>query len=126
MKNKRTEAINDDSNKIPQSPAQVLFSLFWPLNTNLKKFAAIILLAFLGLFAVWASLPDKTKSEIIGYFKNSRNVQSRPPAKTNRAPLANTKKEIHQHTEGNQSPAVITNGDVNINIGTEGAKGGAD
>lgn len=118
MKNRRTEVAYGDS-KIPQSTLQAVFSLFWPLNNNLKKFIFVVVLVLVALFAVWVSLPEKTKTEIIEHLKDDKNVQSPATVTKEKVPPSVVKKQI-QHTEGNQSPArsirVESSGDQSPNI----------
>lgn len=47
-----------------------------------------------------------------------RNIQTSPevPHGTHTAVFSNKDSNIEQHTEGNQSPAIISNSDVNITI----------
>jgi hypothetical protein len=122
MKNKRTKVDYGESNKIPQSTLQAVFSLFWPLNSWLKKivFMAVIMLA--ASFALWVSLPEMIKKEVIDNLKSSKKAQSPIIVTPGKEPSANIQKGIRQHTEGNQSPAVVSSGDVNINIGSKDSK----
>jgi hypothetical protein len=122
MKNKKTKVDYVNSNKIPQSTLQAVFSLFWPLNSWLKKivFMAVIMLA--ASFALWVSLPEMTKKEAIDYLRSSKKAQSPVIVTLGKEPSANIQKGIRQHTEGNQSPAVVSSGDVNINIGSKDSK----
>jgi regulatory protein YycI of two-component signal transduction system YycFG len=118
MKNRRKEVDYGDS-KIPQSTLQAVFSLFWPLNSNLKKFIFVVALVLVGLFAVWVSLPEKTKTEIIDHLKDNKNVQFPAIVTKEKVPPTAVKKQI-PHTEGNQSPAtsihVESSGDQSPNI----------
>ena len=76
MKNKRTKVNTVTSNQIPQSPWQAFFHLFWPLDSLWKKAALAIVIVLITFFAIWASLPETTKTEIIDYVKSSKKVQS--------------------------------------------------
>lgn len=122
MKNKRTRVDYGDSIKIPQSTLQAVFSLFWPLNSWIKKIIFLVIIVLVASFSTWFSLPETTKTEVIDYLKGSKRAQSPVIVSPGKEPSANIQKEIRQHTEGDQSPAVVTNGDVNINIGRKDAK----
>jgi len=141
MKN-RTKKVDYTSNKMPQSLWHAFFLLLWPLNAWWKKVIFVIVIVFVASFAIWAALPERTKTETVDYFKGSRKAQS-PPVVTpgkgsniqNEYPDASKKtakpvpqspvkrrtqglsqEGIRQQTEGDQSPAVISGGDVNISI----------
>jgi len=120
MKNKRTEVDRGDLNKVPQNIIQAILSLLWPLTSNLKKFIALVILLSVVFFAIWVTVPEKTKTEIIGFIKGSKSIQSPTITSNEKVPPPNITKEILQHTEGDKSPAVISNGDVNISIGNNG------
>jgi hypothetical protein len=118
----------------------MVFHLVWPPETWKKKIALGIICLAAVCFAILAWLPDTTKMEIIRYFKqmtNRSHTSLEPPAavdsqasqpevsKTPKmkrpAPFKRTQEQtkttntqiINQHTEGDQSPAIISN-DVNI------------
>ena len=73
-------------------------------------------------FTFWVSLPERTKTEVIDYLSGSKKVESPAIATHGKEPSVNIQKGIRQHTEGDQSPAVVSNGDVNINIGNKDGK----
>lgn len=122
MKSKRTRVDNGNTNKIPQSIVQAVFYLFWPLNNWLKKIAVVVVIVLVASFTIWAALPEKAKTKVMDFLKRSEKVQSPVVVSPAKEPLVNIQKDIRQHTEGDQSPAVISNGDVNINIGNKDSK----
>jgi hypothetical protein len=115
MNSKRTKMDYVDS-KIPQSALEALFYFFWPLNSWLKKSIVVVFIVLVASFTVWLSLPEKTKTEAINYLKGNTKAQTPEIVTPRKAPSANGMNDVRQHTEGDQSPAVISNGDVNINI----------
>lgn len=82
----------------------------------------MILIIFVGSFAIWISLPESKKTEAIDYLRGSNKVQSSPIVTQGKEPSLKVQKNIQQHTEGDQSPAIVSNGDVNINIGGKDGK----
>ncbi len=144
MKNKNIK-INGTSGQKPRDLSEAVFHVLWPLNTWWKKivFAVVILLA-VGYFG-WLALPEKIKMELIDDLKDrketkspasvghgkgtSENIKNGDPNIPNKIrsemPVKQKKDSFHkssqdgiqQHTEGDQSPAVVSGGDVNINIG---------
>lgn len=122
MKNKRTKVDDGNSNKTPQSALQAVFSIIWPLNNWLKKVVFVVVIFLVASFAIWVSLPERIKTEVIGYLKGSNKIQSPAIAPPKKEPSVNIQKDIWQSTEGNQSPAVISDGNVNINIGSQDDK----
>jgi hypothetical protein len=122
MKNNKTKVDNDDSDKIPQGTLQAVFSLLWPPNSWFKKIVFMAVIILVASFSVWLSLPERTKTEVIDYLKGSKKTQAPAIATPGKEPSVNTQEGIRQHTEGDQSPAVISNGNVNINIGRKDDK----
>jgi hypothetical protein len=74
MKRKNTR-VNDTSGKIPQTPWQAFFYLFWPLNSLFKKTVFVALIIFGTFFTIWISLPEITKTEVIDYLRGSNKAQ---------------------------------------------------
>jgi hypothetical protein len=122
MKNKSTKVDYGTSNQIPQNPWQAVCFLFWPLNSWLKKVFFVVIIILVASFTFWVSLPERTKTEVIDYLSGSKKVESPAIATHGKEPSVNIQKGIRQHTEGDQSPAVVSNGDVNINIGNKDGK----
>lgn len=137
---------NKKSKQIPTNPWQVVWYIFWPPNTWKKKFALGSVIFIIVCFTLWVSaIPDTIKTEIIHFVKeqitnlpeqpqksavtgNSQASQpevSKTPEIKRTAPLKQTQEQtkntntttINQHTEGDQSPAIISN-DVNIKYDT--------
>ena len=122
MKNKSTKVRKSDSNQKPQNLWQAVCFLFWPLNGWLKKVFFVVIIILVASFTLWVSLPERTKTEVIDYLKGSKKTQSPSIVTPGKEPSANIQKDIRQHTEGNQSPAVVSNKDVNISIGSKDSK----
>ncbi len=142
MKN-RDKNRNDES-QVPRDLCQALLDFLWPLNTWWKKIGFLIVVVFVICFFAWRSLPDKTKIDAIDYFLRNRkgvqpqavetytkstsenikngkssetvSVMPQAPAIERRARKQPLQGAIQQHTEGDQSPAVVSEGDVNIRI----------
>jgi|GEM_PF-5781377 len=122
MKDKRTKAAYDNSNQIPKSLWQAVFCIFWPLNSWLKKGAFMVLVIFAVVFTIWIYLPERSKNEVIDYLKGRKIMQSPTTITLGNPSSANVQKDIEQHTEGDQSPSVISGGDVSITIGDKQKK----
>jgi hypothetical protein len=122
MKSKRTKVDDGNLNKIPQSTLQAVLSIFWPLNSWLKKIVFVVIIILISSFTIWVSLPEKTKMEVIASLIGDKKTQFPVIVTPEKEPSVNIKKDIRQHTEGDQSPAVVSNGDVNINIGSKDGK----
>jgi uncharacterized alpha/beta hydrolase family protein len=122
MKNKSTKVRKSDSNQKPQNLWQAVCFLFWPLNSWLKKVFFVVIIILVASFTLWVSLPERTKTEVIDYLKGSKKTQSPAIVTHGKESSANIQKDIRQHTEGNQSPAVVSNKDVNISIGSKDSK----
>jgi len=82
----------------------------------------VVVILLIASFTIWFSLPERTKTEVIDYLKGSKKAQSSAIVTHGKEPSLNIQKRIQQHTEGDQSPAVVSNGDVNINIGSKDGK----
>jgi hypothetical protein len=122
MKNKKSKVYYNTSNQIPRNLWQVAFNLLGPLNSRRNKIVLVIVIIFVIFFYLWSSLPERTKTEFIDYLSGNKKVETPAIVTHGKEPSVNSKKEIRQHTEGDQSPAVISNGDVNINIGGKDGK----
>jgi hypothetical protein len=116
MKDKRKKVDFISEDQIPQSPMQAVLSLFWPLNTRAKKIIFFIFIVFVASFAIWVSLPEITKTDIIAYVKGGNNTPTPVIVIPSKTPAINTQKDIKQNTKGDQSPAVVSGGDVHIDI----------
>ncbi len=133
---------SNDLKQTPAGLWQVFFRLVWPLDTWKKKVALGVIFIAAVCSAVWVyGFPDIIKAEVIHYFKQVITDRSETPLKSPAAgdsqgsqpqvsetpemkrttPFRATKERmkntntliINQHTEGDQSPAIISN-DVNI------------
>jgi hypothetical protein len=122
MKNKRRKVKDGNSNQIPQNLWQAVCSLFWPLNSWLKKIVSVVVIILVAFFTIWVSLPERTKTEVIDFLKGSKSTPSPAIITHERESSVNIQKGIRQDTEGDQSPAIIADGDVNINIGSKDDK----
>ncbi len=63
--NNNSESKANDSSQVPENPLQAIFHVIWPPNTIWKKVVLVIVILFIVCFAVWATLPDETKKDII-------------------------------------------------------------
>lgn len=122
MKDKRKKVEYVNSNQIPQNPWQAAFSFLWPLNSWHKKIVFVVVIMLVASFTIWVSLPERAKTEVIDYLKGSKKAESPIIVTPGKEPSVNIQKSVQQHTEGDQSPAVISDGDVNINIGSKNNK----
>ena len=129
---------NKDSKQIPTNLLQAIWRPFWPPNTRKKKFALGSVIFALVCFTVWVSvIPDTIKTEIIHFVigkttnhprsplepavTGSQQEISKTPEMKRTTPFRGTQEQtkntntliINQHTEGDQSPTIISN-DVNI------------
>lgn len=142
MKNKSISVDHGTSKQTPQSPWHAFFLLLWPLNAWWKKAIFVIVILFVASFAIWVALPERMKTETLEYLKGSKKAQSpatvtpgkesniqnenSDPSKKTARPIPQSlgkrrtqglsQEGIRQQTEGDQSPAVISGGDVNISI----------
>ena len=66
--NNNIESKANDSRQVPENPLKAIFHVIWPPNTIWKKVVLGIVILFVVCFAVWATLPDETKKDIIHVF----------------------------------------------------------
>ena len=144
MKNKNIK-INGTSSQKPRDPWEAFFHVLWPLNTWWKKVVFAVVIFLVVCYGIWLAFPEKIKMEIIDYLKDRKETQSPASVGDGKDSSENIKNEdpnipnkirsempvdqkkdsfqkssqegIQQHTKGDQSPAVVSGGDVNINIG---------
>jgi len=132
MKNTSTDDEHGATKQVPEGLWQLAFHVLWPPNRWWKKIILVVVVIFVVLFAVWTPLPERTKTEIIDSLKGSKDI-STDAAKKTVDPVVTQLKEkrqtqepshegIQQHTEGDQSPAIVSGGDVNINIKVKDSK----
>ena len=119
---KKVKDYYNTSNQTPKDLWQAAFHLLGPLNSRRNKVVLVIVIIFVAFFYLWSSLPERTKTEVIDYLSGNKKVESPAIVTHGKEPSVNSQKGIRQHTEGDQSPAVISNGDVNINIGGKDGK----
>ena len=64
----KNESKANDSSQVPENPLQAFIHFIWPPTTIWKKVVLGILIILVACFAVWSTLPDEIKKNIIHVF----------------------------------------------------------
>ncbi len=66
----REHAVSFSGERTPDNPFQVILHFLWPPDTLKKKALLVTTFLILACFAIWGTLPDKTKTDMIDLLRD--------------------------------------------------------